>query len=255
MLFYYPEEKIKGVQIFGSDPEIMGWAASSKELSFADLIDINMGCPVPKVYRNGDGSALLNDINLASKIIEKVSSSGKDVSVKFRIGINNEKIITADFAKMCEDSGASMITIHGRTREAFYSGECNYEEILRAKNRVKIPVIANGGVFTEEDANLLMDRTGADGVMIARGALLDPRIFSKILHKETKDSIKDIMLRQISLMKDRYGDYTAIMLRKAFSFYVKGLKGSKDFKLKLIQIEKVDELIELVNDFGGLNEI
>ena len=132
------------MQVFGEDSEVMGWASQSEYLKDFDIIDVNMGCPVPKIYNNGEGSALLKDLNKASKIIESVAKSGKPVTVKFRIGLEEGKYVTRDFAKMCEDSGAKLITIHGRVRTAIYSGEVNYNEIYKAKCAVKIPVIANG---------------------------------------------------------------------------------------------------------------
>lgn len=125
---------------------------------------------MPKIYKNGEGSALLNDLHLASEIIKECKKSGKYVSVKFRIGVDGEHIVSRDFATACEDAGADMITVHGRTRDKIYSGEVNFEEIAKAKKAVKIPVIANGGIFSAEDAERLINETGADGVAVARGA-------------------------------------------------------------------------------------
>ncbi|MDE5728740.1 MAG: tRNA-dihydrouridine synthase family protein, partial [Clostridia bacterium] len=162
---------VKACQIFGAEPNYMRRACESGELAPFDLIDINMGCPVPKIYKNGEGSALLNNFALAFKIISECKKSGKAVSVKFRIGLDSSRICAGEFAKMCEDAGADMICVHGRTRDKIYSGEVNFEEIAAAKRAVKIPVIANGGVFCKADAEKLLEKTGADGVAVARGAM------------------------------------------------------------------------------------
>ena len=135
---------------------------------------------MPKIYNNGDGSALMNNLPLAEKIIAAAKSGGKAVTVKFRIGLHENNIIAAEFARMCEGAGADLITVHGRTREKIYSGEVNYGAIAAAKNAVKIPVIANGGVFCKADADRLLNATGADGVAVARGAMHAPWIFAEI---------------------------------------------------------------------------
>ena len=231
-LYTYPEEKIKAVQLFGEDSEVLSWAVQSEYLEKFDIVDINMGCPVPKIFNNGEGSALLKDLNKASKIIESVSKcSNKPVTVKFRIGLEEGKFITKDFAKMCEDSGASLITIHGRVRTAIYSGDVNFKEIESAKNAVKIPVIANGGVFCEEDANVLMERTGADGVMVARGAMNNPLIFSEITKSKTALSFKEAVLMHLDLLEKRIGsERCAVIFRKQMAFYLKGVRDSKKLK-------------------------
>ena len=170
-------------QIFGSDPYFMRWACESEYLKDYKIVDINMGCPVPKIVKNGEGSALLSDIKLAENIIKECVKSGKTITVKIRSGINAGDDIAAEFAQMAENAGAALITVHGRVREAYYSGEPDYKAIARAKNSVKIPVIANGGIFTVSDADKMIENTGADGVMIARGAIANPFIFSKIKPK------------------------------------------------------------------------
>ena len=156
-LLYVSEEYdgVKACQIFGNDPDFMRKACESEALAPFDLIDINMGCPVPKIYKNGEGSALLGDFPLASKIIEECKKSGKTGSVKFRIGLDNSSICGGQFAKLCEDAGADMITVHGRTRDKIYAGEVNFAEIAAAKRAVNIPVIANGGVLCKKDAEEL----------------------------------------------------------------------------------------------------
>ena len=248
LLFTYPDEKIKAVQIFGSDPEIMGWASQSEYLQKFDIIDINMGCPVPKVYSNGEGSALLKNPVLASKIIENVKKSGKNVTVKFRIGLTEGNFVTESFAKMCEDSGADLISIHGRVRDAIYSGDVNYNEILKAKQKVKIPVIANGGIFSKEDADLMIKNTGADGVMIARGAMNNPMLFSEILGCKPSLSFKELISKHLTLLTSRYGEErSAVVFRKQMAFYLKGLKDSKRLKEKVFSATHVNEIFEVIN--------
>ena len=186
LLYTDEHEGVCAVQIFGSDPDIMRAACEHEKISPFPIVDINMGCPVPKIYKNGEGSALLENPALAEKIVQECVKSGKIVTVKFRIGITDDQLITEDFAKRMEGAGASLITIHGRTKDKIYAGEVNYEEIAAAKKAVKIPVIANGGVFSNEDAERLMDRTGADGVMVARASLFDPQIFCELTGTPTE---------------------------------------------------------------------
>ena len=247
ILFTYPEEEIKAVQIFGNDPGIMGEIACSEYLKKFDIIDINMGCPVPKIYNNGEGSALLKDPSLASKIIKEVKKSGKAVTVKFRIGLTENNFITETFAKTCEDSGADMITIHGRVKTAVYSGEPNYDEIRKAKKAVKIPVIANGGIFSKQDADIMIERTGADGVMIARGAMNNPQIFSEILGVNTTLQIKEQMLKHLNLLVSRYGsERTAVIFRKQMAFYLKGVRDSKRLKEKVFSAKNSSKIEEVI---------
>ena len=247
LLFSYDDETVKAVQIFGSDVSVMKWVASSSYLENFDIIDINMGCPVPKIYNNGEGSALLNDLDLASKIIKAVKSSGKAVTVKFRTGVTENKLVTRDFAVMCEQSGADLITVHGRTRNAYYQGEVNFKEIESAKNAVSIPVIANGGIFSKHDADVLMDKTGADGVMVARGALENPMIFADILGIKQNFTIVDLIKEQTSLIKERYGNNRgAVIFRKQASYYLKGVKGSKRLKELIFASTSIDEVCSIL---------
>ncbi len=247
ILFTYPEEEIKAVQIFGNDPDIMGEIACSDYLKKFDVIDINMGCPVPKIYNNGEGSALLKTPMLASKIISSVKKSGKAVTVKFRIGLTEDNFVTETFAKACEDGGADMITVHGRVKTAMYSGEPNYNEIEKAKKAVKIPVIANGGIFSKQDADKMMERTGADGVMIARGAMNNPSIFSEILQTPNPLPLKEQMLKHLKLLKDRYGsERTAVIFRKQMAFYLKGLKDGKKLKEIVFSAKDASEIERVI---------
>ena len=238
---------IKACQIFGCDPEIMERASKSVDLEPFDLIDINMGCPMPKIYNNGEGSALMNDLPLASRIISAVKNSGKAVSVKFRIGLTENNIISAEFAKMCADSGADMICVHGRVRDKIYAGEVNFKAIADAKNAVSIPVIANGGVFSKTDAERLMDATGADGVAIARGAMYSPWIFADISGKEYDK--KDIILRQIEDTKEMFGErFACVFMRKMVAFYLKGEPNAAMFRQLLFKCKTTEEVAGAVED-------
>ena len=235
-------------QIFGSDAYFMRSACESEELSPFKIIDINMGCPVPKVYKNGEGSALLNNLKKAELIIKACVKSGKIITVKTRIGLKKGDDFATEFAKMAEGAGASMLTIHGRVREDYYSGEPNYDAIYNAKKSVNIPIIANGGIFTEQDADKMLDRTGADGIMLARGALADPFLISKLTQTEKNKTLKSYIIEHISLMRERKADKkTAIEFRKFVPYYFKGMAGQKDLKLKIYQSESTDEIIELID--------
>ena len=238
---------IKACQIFGCDPEIMERAAKSEDLAPFDLIDINMGCPMPKIYNNGEGSALMNDLPLAGKIISSVKKSGKSVSVKFRIGLSENSIISAEFAKMCEDSGADMICVHGRVRDRIYAGEVNFKAIADAKNAVGIPVIANGGIFSKDDAEKLMEGTGADGVAIARGAMYRPWIFAEISGGEYDK--KQLVLKQLEDTKKAYGErFACVFMRKMIAFYLKSKPNSTQIKIKLFQAPTTEAVKDILNN-------
>ena len=238
---------VKACQLFGSDPDVMERAAKSEAIAPFDLIDINMGCPMPKIYNNGEGSALMHDLPLASKIISAVKKSGKAVSVKFRIGLSEDSIISSEFAKMCEDAGADMICVHGRVRDRIYAGEVNFDAIAEAKNAVGIPVIANGGVFKKEDAQRLLDMTGADGVAIARGAMYSPWIFADITGR--KYDKKSIVLKQLEDTRDMYGErFACVFMRKMIAFYLKSKPNSTQVKIKLFQAPTTDAVKQILNE-------
>lgn len=237
---------VKACQIFGSDPEVMRRACESRALAPFGLVDINMGCPVPKIFKNGEGSALMNNPRTASKIISECKKSGKKISVKFRIGLDKTQYISAEFAKMCEDSGADLICVHGRTRDGYYSGEVNYAEISAAKSAVKIPVIANGGVFTPADAAALMENTGADGVMVARGALYNPWLFAQITGTPMPDKRADI-LNQIARTRELMGErFACVYMRKMVGFYIKGTAGAAALRAKLLECATTGQVEEEV---------
>jgi len=241
------EEKIKAAQLFGADPEIMRFAAESEYLAPFDIIDINMGCPMPKIYNNGEGSALLNNPLLAEKIISECKKSGKLITVKMRIGVDENNIVAEEFAKMAEGAGADMITVHGRTKNKIYAGEVNFKEIERVKKAVKIPVIANGGVFFAKDADRLINETGADGVAVARGALYDPRIFCDIVG-EARPDFKKLYMDELDLTQKLFGEkFAVVFMRKMCAFYVKGMRGANALKEKLFRTQTAEELKETVN--------
>lgn len=237
---------IKACQLFGSDPEFMERAAISQAVAPFGLIDINMGCPMPKITGNGEGSALLNDMPLASKIIKAVKKSGKAVSVKFRTGYDEKHIVAVEFAKMCEDAGADLITVHGRTRDKIYAGGVDYKSIAAAKSAVKIPVIANGGVFSVSDAEKLFEETGADGIAVARGAMYSPWIFAE-LTGAPKPDIKQLVLKQLDDTLKYFGErFALVFMRKMTAFYIKGIKGASNIKLKLFKCETTEEVKEII---------
>lgn len=238
----------KAAQIFGSDPEIMREACESEALAPFQLIDINMGCPMPKIVRNGEGSALLADMPLAEKVIAACAKSGKRISVKFRTGLDEAHKVTAEFARMCEGAGACMITVHGRTRDKIYAGSVDYDEIAAAKCAVRIPVIANGGVWNEKDVQKMFDRTGADGVMIARAAMYRPQTFCDILGTPEPPA-KELFLGQLALTKELYGErFACVHMRKMAAFYIKGRPGANEWRRQLFAAATTDAVAALAEE-------
>ena len=238
---------INAVQLFGSEPEYMRRAALSEDIAPFDLIDINMGCPVPKIFKNGEGSALLANIPLAQKLVKAAKESGKKVSVKFRTGIDGGHIVTRDFALAMQDAGADMITVHGRTRDKMYSGEVNFKEIAAAKKAVQIPVIANGGVFSNADAEKLLTETGADGVMVARGAMYNPFIFAELTDTQVPDK-KAVIKKQLD---DTFANYdvrfATVYMRKMIAFYIKGQPNAAATRVKLMGADSKEKIEEILN--------
>lgn len=240
-----------GVQIFGNDPLFMRRAAESEELAPFEIVDLNMGCPVPKIFKNGEGSALLGDPALAEKIVSEVKKSGKIVTVKCRIGITREKIVAAEFCKRMAGAGADAITLHGRTREEMYSGEPDYAAIAAAKSAVNVPLIANGGVFSVQDAEKLMNETGADGVAIARAALYDPQIFCDFSQKE-RMPLFDTVRRQTEETRELYGErFATVFMRKMAAFYLRGTRNAAAYKARLFESKTTDEVISLAAEIFG----
>ena len=247
LLFTTGEEKIRAVQLLGGIPAVMEQMACSELLSDFDVIDINMGCPVPNVFKSGEGSALMLDQKRASAIIRGCRKSGKPVTVKFRTGIREDAMFAAEFARMCEASGADLITVHGRSRSMMYDGEPYYEEIEQAKSAVSIPVIANGGICSAKDAEQMMDRTGADGVMLARHALEHPWIFSELTGTPCRKNAFQIVTEQLALTSRHYDEtFTLAYMRKLASYMMKKRKGTKRYKERLYRSGSLEELREVL---------
>ena len=252
LLYTTEKEGLTAVQIFGSDPEIMRAACESKDLEKFPIVDINMGCPVPKIYKNGEGSALLENPLLAEKIVKECIKSGKTVTVKFRIGIDEKHFITEEFAKRMAGAGASLLTIHGRTKDKIYAGEVNAEQIAKAVHAVDVPVIANGGVFSREDGEKLMQATGAEGIMVARAALSDPQIFTEFsgVERESKRIMYEKQMAETRALFDER--FTTVFMRKMAAFYVKGERGAAAYKERLFMAKDPDEILGLVAEIWGL---
>ena len=249
LLYTDDREKLKCVQLLGSTPTVFERAVKSERIEKFDVIDLNMGCPVPNVVKAGEGSALLEDVPRASKIIEACKRSGKVVSVKCRLGMNRNKIVIEEFARMCEQSGADMITVHGRTRDMMYDGEPLYDQIKLAKQAVKIPVFANGGIFSKEDAEMMMERTGADGVMIARYGFENPLIFSELTHRQSDDTKYDLLMEQLEIASECFDElFVLTYVKKLASYFMKKLPGTKQYKLALYKCGSTSQLKALLGE-------
>lgn len=251
MLKLAGNEKPSCVQLFGSDPDIFRKVIMSGDLDEFDIIDINMGCPAPKIVNNGDGSKLLCDIDKARSIISAcVNATDKPITVKFRMGYSSGEDIAVKFAKMCEQEGASAITIHPRTREQFYSGKADYEVIKRVKQSVNIPVIGNGDVVDEESYKDML-ATGCDAVMIGRGALGRPEIFSELMGMPSSRSKLDIIKEHIELLRPMYGSERALVtaFRKHLLWYVSSYYLSTVLKTELMKYESIDEILAALEKF------
>ena len=244
------EKRPIAMQIFGSDVESMGVAAE-KVSKIADILDINMGCPAPKVVKNGDGSRLLLNLDLIGDIVsEVVKKSSKPVSVKIRKGWDEKSIVAVEAAKVIEQAGASMITIHGRTKEEYYSGKVDLEIIKKVKEAVNIPVIGNGDIKQEEDAERMFEYTGVDGIMIGRGAIGNPWIFKKIIYYlENGEKLPEVSLQErleiitkhIEMAVEEKPENIAIReMRKHISWYTKGMKNSSFVREYINRIEEID---------------
>ena len=247
------------LQIFGSDPEIMGQIAKQIEERPFDILDINMGCPVPKVVNNGDGSALMKNPVLAGKIIESVVKAiRKPVTVKIRKGFDEEHINAVELARIAQECGAAAVAVHGRTREQYYSGKADWDIIRQVKDAVSIPVIGNGDILTATDVIRMKEETGCDGFMIARGAEGNPWIFKQILHyfetgeellKPNFSEVKDMILRHAKMQIDFKGEYTAIReMRKHAAWYTAGYKNSSKLRARVCEVETYEGLEALFEE-------
>lgn len=248
------------VQLVGGDAALFADSARLAEEFGAYSIDINMGCPVKKIVNNNSGSALSRDLPLASKIIkEVVRATPLNVSVKFRLGWDHDHINAVEFAKMCEDSGASYITLHGRTRSDFYSGQADWDMIAEVKSAVKIPLIGNGDVTDGSSARRMLDYTGADAVMVGRAALGAPWIISQIdsylktgvqSSAITVPELKNVLLTHIKGLREYYGDRTALALsRKYVCWYCKGLHDAKRFREQYVKTVDFENAFAVIDEY------
>lgn len=249
-------EKPYAIQIFGSEPEIMAEVAPLVEEAGADFLDINMGCPMPKIVNNGDGCALMKNPKRAGEIVRAVSRAVKiPVTVKIRKGWEEEN--APEMAKILEDAGAAMIAVHGRTREEFYSGKADWRVIEHVKNAVTIPVIGNGDIFSAEDAKRMSDETGCDGVMVARGAEGNPFIFrqidemrktGKVTYFPTDKDKLEMALKHTRMLVEDKGEVRGIKeARKHIAWYIKGMRDSAQTKnrvFKAVTLAEIDELFQ-----------
>lgn len=257
LLKIHPHELPASLQLFGSDPVIMSEMAKQIEERPFSILDINMGCPVPKVVNNGEGSALMKNPKLAGDIVSAiVKAIKKPVTVKIRSGFDKDHINAVEMAKIMEASGASAIAVHGRTREQFYCGEADWETITRVKSAVSIPVIGNGDVTDCHSAAKLLNETGCDGIMIGRAARGNPWIFKqvtayledgRILPPPTKEERKSTMLQHSRLQLQYKGEYTGVReMRKHVSWYTAGMPHSARLRQRVNAVEKFSELVELI---------
>ena len=254
MLKIEEEEHPVAVQIFGSEPEFIAGATEILNEHSNEILDINMGCPAPKVVKNGDGSALMKTPQLAAKVIEAAAKkSKKPVTVKFRKGWDDDSINAVEFAKMAEASGAQAITIHGRTRAQYYSGIADWDIIEEIKNAVKIPVIGNGDIVTIDDAINIRKKTGCDAIMIGRGAQGNPWIFNRINHymktgeilpEPTAEEKIRTAIKHFNLAIKEDGEYVAVReMRKHLGWYLKGMKKSARLRDEINKLESADEVV------------
>ena len=251
-------ERPVALQLFGSEPDIMGEIAGRVSEGPYDFIDVNMGCPVPKIVNNGEGSALMKNPELAAQIIEAMAKkSKKPVTVKIRKGFNDESVNAVEVAKRLEQAGASLIAVHGRTREQFYSGVADWDIIRQVKETVSIPVIGNGDIRSPLDAKKMMDETGCDMVMIGRAARGNPWIFKqvneylmngKLIDRPSIEEVKAMILRHSRMLVDYKGEYTGVReMRKHVAWYIFGYPHAAALRNAVNQVENIEQMEALIN--------
>ena len=252
------EERPAALQLFGSEPELMADMAAKIENRNFDIYDINMGCPVPKVVNNGEGSALMNNPELAARIVSSiVNAVNKPVTVKFRKGFRKDDNTAVEFAKRMEAAGASAVAVHGRTREQYYSGQADWNVIREVKKAVSIPVIGNGDLFEPEDVKRMYEETGVDGFMFGRGVRGNPWLFSRtkkyfetgiLPPPHAYEEIVDMILRHAEMNVQFKGEFTGIReMRKHAAWYTKGMKNSAGFRDACSHIESVEDLKKILS--------
>lgn len=259
LLYVDPQEKPVAFQVFGSEPEIMAFTAKKLDSYENAILDVNMGCPVPKIVKNGDGSALLKNLDLIHDLIAAmVANTSKPVTAKIRIGFDSHSINAVETAKAVEAAGAAAIAVHGRTREQYYSGEADWSQIAAVKAAVSIPVIGNGDVVDAVSAMAMLERTGCNFVMIGRGALGNPWIFREVTAAWRGEEVppppeitekKQVMKRHFCAMMELKGDRVAVReMRKHMGWYLKGLPGSAAIRGKINQIDDADALLQMIGE-------
>ena len=260
-----PKEHPVSLQLFGSDPDIISEIAKQIEERPFDILDLNMGCPVPKVVNNGDGSALMKNPRLAGEIIEKTARAiKKPLTVKIRKGFDDAHVNAVELAHIAQESGAAAVAVHGRTREQYYAGHADWDIIRQVKEAVSIPVIGNGDIRTPEDVAAMAEQTGCDGYMIARGAEGNPWIFRQILHYfETGEhlsrpdfsEVTEMLLRHAKMQIDCKGDYTGIReIRKHAAWYTAGYRNSSKLRGRINEVENYEQLEALFREVESYNE-
>ncbi len=253
----HPDEKPVSLQLFGSDPDIISEMAKRIEERPFAILDINMGCPVPKVVNNGEGSALMKNPKLVEEILTKlVKATYKPVTVKIRKGFNEENVNAVEIARIAENCGVAAVAVHGRTREQYYSGKADWDIIRQVKEAVKIPVIGNGDVVDALSAKALQDETGCDGIMIGRAAQGNPWIFREVTTyletgvippRPTPQQVKEVIMKHANLQLEYKGEYTGVReMRKHLSWYTTGYPNSARFRQMINTMESMDELLKSV---------